>query len=60
MAPKQTSRVDRIFIVLLAIAILVALSYAVYVGLTPPESGEPFEPYNIQHLTPVVTVTVSP
>jgi uncharacterized membrane protein len=60
MASNQTSRVDRIFIVLLAILILAALSYAIYVGLTPPESGELFEPYNIQHLTPVVTVTGGP
>jgi uncharacterized membrane protein len=54
------SRVDKIFVLLLVIVILAALSYAIYVGLTPPESGEPFEPYNIQHLTPVVTVTGSP
>jgi hypothetical protein len=57
---KRSALVDRIFIILLMILVLVMLSCALYVGLTPPASSEPIEPYNIQHATPVSAVIGGP
>lgn len=60
MRLERLSPVGRALLILLAILVTFMLAYAVYVGLTPPESSEPTEPYNIQHVTPVLTVTESP
>ena len=60
MEPERSSLLGRALLAVMAILVTLMLAYALYVGLTPPESGEPTEPYNIQHLTPVLTLTENP
>ena len=40
MKLEQLSPVGKAFLILLVIVVTFMLAYAVYVGLTPPESGE--------------------
>lgn len=60
MRLERLSPLGRALLILLTIVVTFMLAYAVYVGLTPPETSEPTGPYSIQHMTPVLTVTESP
>jgi hypothetical protein len=60
MKLEHVSPLGRAILIVLVVLVTFMLAYAVYVGLTPPESSEPVEPYNIQQVTPMLTVTESP
>ena len=52
MLLKRFSLTEILFLALLVLIIVAMLATALYVGLQPPETSEPLEPYDLQPATP--------
>ena len=52
MLLKRFSLTEILFLALLVLIIVAMLVTALVVGLRPPESSEPSEPYELQQMTP--------